>query len=110
MTPDEQEDLVSRIDERYANYHPMTIQDIAQNITERYRTTMDANSIRHMLVRDPLDKPCNGLPMEERRLQTTAESIAAHFERLNEVIDGVSAHFVYNMDEMGHQELADRQK
>jgi hypothetical protein len=71
---------------------------------------MDANFIRHVLVRDLRVKLCSGLPIEERRLQITAEAIAAYFALLSEAIDGFPANFVDNMDEMGHQEWADRQK
>jgi hypothetical protein len=48
--------------------------------------------------------------MEARRLQVTAEDIAAYFERLAEAFESVPAHFVYNIDEMGRQEWADRQE
>jgi hypothetical protein len=91
-----------RIAEGYANHHPMTVQDIIRHITERYRETMDTNSIRHMLARDPRVKPYSGLLMEDRRFQIAAEDITAYFAGLSEEIDGIPAHFVSNMDEMGH--------
>jgi hypothetical protein len=46
--------------------------------------------------------------MEERRLQVAHEDVEAYFGRLDEALQDVPAHFVYNMDEMGHQEWADR--
>jgi predicted transglutaminase-like cysteine proteinase len=42
--------------------------------------------------------------MEEKRLQVTEEEMAMYFERLDETIDGVQAHFNDHIDEMGHQE------
>jgi hypothetical protein len=48
--------------------------------------------------------------MEEKRFQVTAEDIAAYFNRFAEVVEGVSAHFVDNMNEMRYQESADRQE
>jgi hypothetical protein len=47
--------------------------------------------------------------MEDKRTEVTAEQIAAYFQLAASLIDGVPAHFVFNMDEMGHQEWADRQ-
>jgi hypothetical protein len=47
--------------------------------------------------------------MEEKRLEVTPEEIAEYFQRASEALDGVPAHFVFNMDEMGHQEWADKQ-
>jgi hypothetical protein len=46
-------------------------------IGERYRKTMDANSVGHMPDRDPRVKSCKGLPMEEKRLDAASEAIAA---------------------------------
>jgi hypothetical protein len=41
--------------------------------------------------------------MEERRLQVTAEDITAYFERLAEALEGLPAHFIHIIDEIGHQ-------
>jgi hypothetical protein len=63
-----------------------------------------------MLDRDSRLKSRKGVPTEEKRLQVIEEEIAMCFKRLAEAIDGVPAHFVDNMDEIGHQEWADRQE
>jgi hypothetical protein len=47
--------------------------------------------------------------MEEQRLEVTPEQIAEYFERAMEAIDGIPAHFVSNIDEMGHQEWGHKQ-
>jgi hypothetical protein len=110
LTPDEHDDLVSRIAEGSASHYPMTMQDIIHRITERYGETMDANFIRHVLVRNPRIKRCSGLAMEEMRLQVTAEDIPAYFASLSQANDGVPVYFVSNMDETGHQKWADCQE
>jgi hypothetical protein len=109
LAPNECRDIASRTAEGYVIRHPMTMQDITHHITEQYGQTLGANSIKHMLVRDPRARSYSGLPMEERRLQVTGEDISTDFTRLSEVIDGVPTHFISSMDEMGHQEWADRQ-
>jgi hypothetical protein len=38
----------------------------------------------------------------------TTEAISAFVQHAMEVTDGVPAHFVFNLDEMGHQDWADR--
>jgi hypothetical protein len=38
----------------------------------------------------------------------TTEAILAFFQHAMKVTDGVPTHFVFNMDEMGHQDWADR--
>jgi hypothetical protein len=40
--------------------------------------------------------------MEEKRLQASAEDITARFACLTEAIEGVRAHFVCTIDEIGH--------
>jgi hypothetical protein len=110
LSAEERDDLIGCIAAGYANNRAWTMRDIVGHISDRYGKKMDANSIRHMLDRDPRVKSCTGVPMEEKRLQVTAEDITAYFHRLAEVLDGVPAHFVFNMDEMGHQEWADRQE
>jgi hypothetical protein len=48
--------------------------------------------------------------MEERRRQITAEDISRYFERLAEALEGGPAHFVYDVDEMGHCKWVNRQE
>jgi hypothetical protein len=40
--------------------------------------------------------------MEERRLEATSEDMEAYFHHLAEAAEGVPAHCVDNMGEMGH--------
>jgi hypothetical protein len=46
--------------------------------------------------------------MEESRLAVSPNDTEACFHRLVAILDGTSAYFVFNVDEMGHQEWADR--
>jgi hypothetical protein len=55
-------------------------------------------------------KSCPGIPIETGRLGVTQEQIIEFFREAIETIEGVPAHFVFNMDEMGHQDWADWKK
>jgi hypothetical protein len=46
-------------------------------------------------------------PMEMERLNVPDDAVHNWFTTLHDGISGTPAHFVYNMDEMGHQEYAD---
>jgi hypothetical protein len=48
--------------------------------------------------------------MEARRTEVTPEQIRQFFADSFRIIEGVPSHFIFNMDEMGHQEWADRQE
>jgi hypothetical protein len=46
--------------------------------------------------------------MEDKRTkEVTEEQILEFFRNAIEAIDGVPSRFIFNMDEMGHQEWAD---
>jgi hypothetical protein len=104
------DNLISFTAEAQANNHTLMMHDIVHHITERHDKVIDANSIRHMLDRDPHVMFCRCVPMEEECLQVTAEDISANQARPTEPIEGVPAFFVSNMDEMDCQEWADRQQ
>jgi hypothetical protein len=46
--------------------------------------------------------------MEDKRTEVTEGEILELFRRAIEAIDRVPSHFVFNMDEMGHQDWAHR--
>jgi hypothetical protein len=48
--------------------------------------------------------------MEESRLAVSPDDIEAYFHRLVAIPDETPAHFVFNVDEMGYQEWADREE
>jgi hypothetical protein len=48
--------------------------------------------------------------MEEKWFQVAAGDIEADFNRLEEVVQGVPAPFMNNLNEMGHQEWEERQE
>jgi hypothetical protein len=58
----------------------------------------------------PIVKTWRGVPMEESRLAVSPDDIEAYFHRLVAIVDGPPAHFVFNVDEMGDQEWADREE
>jgi hypothetical protein len=46
--------------------------------------------------------------MEDKRTEMTEDAILEFFRRAIEVTDGVPFHFIFNMNEMGHQDWAHR--
>jgi hypothetical protein len=48
--------------------------------------------------------------MEERRLVFSFDEVEASFHRLTRTVDGTPAHSVFDIDQLGHQEWADRQE
>jgi hypothetical protein len=44
--------------------------------------------------------------MDGQRMSVTDEQVIAYLTDLHKSVSGVPAHFVFNMDEMGHQDMA----
>jgi hypothetical protein len=87
---------------------PWTIADVNAYVEEHFRVHLTKQTIHELLKRDARVKSCRGISMEDRRTKMMPEVISEFFRRAIETIDGVPSHFVFNMDEMGHQDWADR--
>jgi hypothetical protein len=48
--------------------------------------------------------------MDTKRTEVTSEQIQEFFADAFRIIESVPSHFIFNMDEMGHQEWADRKE
>jgi hypothetical protein len=68
---------------------------------------MIPDTFYHIIDREPQLKTCCAKPMEDKGLQVTNEDVMNYFGDLCSNISGVPAHFVMNMDEIGHQAFAD---
>jgi hypothetical protein len=103
------EDLVRYISEAYQIHRPLILAQVRDYIEEVFHLSLDKTTVFHVLRQEVRLKSCHAILMEEERVDLTAEQIAESFASLIPAIDGVPAHFVLNMDEMDHQNWADRQ-
>jgi hypothetical protein len=102
------EPLIKGIEEGYRPDTPWTMADILDLIQERSPRPVDKNSLYHWLQRQPRIKSCRGVPMEDHRPTVSLEAIGNYLRNAIALIDGLPAHFIFNADEMAHQEWADR--
>jgi hypothetical protein len=70
---------------------------------------IECNTAYHIIRKDPRVKRYIDLSMEDKWTEVTTYQIIQHFQLAAALLNGVPAHFVFNMDEMGHQKWADRQ-
>jgi hypothetical protein len=104
---DQLEHVKRKIIEQYDAKCPMSIAGIGKFISSEFGLNILPNTLHHILARDPTIKSCKATAMDAKRTEVTAEQIQAHFATLFATLSGAPAHFVFNMDEMGHQEWAD---
>jgi hypothetical protein len=65
------------------------------------------NTMAHIIADHPQLECQWATPMDGQRMAVTDEQVIAYLTELHNAVSGVPAHFVFNMDEMGHQEAAD---
>jgi hypothetical protein len=82
----------------------MSIGEVHFFLKDRFKKSIDRNMLWHLLGRDAQIRTCHGIPIEEPRLNVTPEADMAFLQHVMEVIQGVPAHFVFNMNEIGHQD------
>lgn len=104
---DEYEEVIRKILRCHEERCPMTVFQVCEMIRERWGKEMIPDTFYKIAKKDPRIRSCTAIAMENVRLAVSQEDIDNHFEYLRDTIDHVPAHFVFNMDEMGHQPWAD---
>jgi hypothetical protein len=107
LTDDEHNDIVDEILDAFDRNRPLTVHEVCRIIEERCGKVILPDTISHIMAREKRIRTCKAKPMEEARLEVTDDEIMQYFRELYSKVHGVPAHFVLNMDEMGHQPYAD---
>jgi hypothetical protein len=107
LTAEQLTSTVEFILQRFKAKRPPKIGEVRAFIDDNFQIDVSCNTLHHILRRDPRVRAVHARPMEDKRLHVTPEQIQAHFTAMFEQISGVPAHFIFNMDEMGHQDWAD---
>jgi hypothetical protein len=107
LTPEELDEVVALIINAHYERRPLSGPEIRDLIDRNYQKSLCLDSLYQLLRRDGRVRSCTGTPMEDSRLRVSDESIREYFATLFANVSGAPAHFVFNMDEMGHQTWAD---
>jgi hypothetical protein len=100
-------DVIEFIMNAYTNRNPITTKAIQGFIHDQFGLFIVNNTLHHMLSKLDCLKSVVGLPMEEKRVSVKQEDIIHYFAYIIQHLNGTPAHFIFNMDEMGHQEFVD---
>jgi hypothetical protein len=79
LSPQEHNGIVHQISDSHANMHAWTMTDIVRYASKQYGKTIDPNSMRNMLHRDPGVKCYRGIPVEQKLFQVTREDVEGTF-------------------------------
>jgi hypothetical protein len=90
------DEVIAKILEAYARGVPWAVGDVARSILTQWNLSIERNTLRHLLKRDGRTKSCNGIPMEQNRLELASEQVHAHILRLIETMDGIHGPFRFS--------------
>ena len=96
------------IAEAFAKEEPVTYVDIQDFINEQFDIVLLPDTIRHLVRKNPHLKTVHGLPMDQSRLQSSPEDIDLYFELISKDFQGVPSSFIFNLDETGFDDWADK--
>jgi hypothetical protein len=108
LSPQQKDQFFEAISMTYINRIPWTLADVSAYIVSRFFIQLNRQTMHEILKRDSRLKSCRGIPMEDKRTEVTEDAILDFFRRAIEATDGVPSYSAFNMDEMGHQDWADR--
>jgi hypothetical protein len=107
LDPEQMTGVVNFLLTSYHKGEPATIIEAVRFTENQFKIRIIPDTLRHALARDSRIKPVTASPMEDTRMAVTIEQISEHFALLSKLLTDVPAQFVWNMDEMGHQDWPD---
>jgi hypothetical protein len=108
LNDEEIEMIVNWVNSRDVRAGYLTPLDILQKLADEARKFLEHDALTQILRRDGRIRLVEAKPMEEDRMNVTDDQIMSYLDELRTTIDGTRAHFLFNMDEVGHQDWADR--
>jgi hypothetical protein len=91
----------------YERKKPLTVHQLYGFARDWLQVDVSTNTMHHIMSRISSIKSVTAIPMDEKRLKVTTDQIKEYFANLFANVSGAPAHFVFNMDEMGHQTWSD---
>jgi hypothetical protein len=102
------EDFGHEIELTFAHGRQMKTGSIQEYLRTRFYLSMNKVALASLFERDTHLKSCLGIPMETAQLEVMPKQTEDFVREAVSVIEGIPAHLAFNMDELGHQESADR--
>jgi hypothetical protein len=96
LTPIQNHDLI-----RYITSSHRTLDDCQHFLLKKFGVDIIHNTISKLLKRQGFTTII-AKPMEANRVECTLSSIENYYQKLQRLISNVPAHFIFNLDECGH--------
>jgi hypothetical protein len=100
--------VVNEILRTYQSHEAVALFQVRAFIRQTWGLDIKQDTLWHILHADGRIKAVEGKPMDSNRIRVPSAVIEKYLADLKRQIDGAPSHFVFNMDEMGHQDWADK--
>jgi hypothetical protein len=102
--------MVDLIALRCNECRPITYTELLDTLQYDHETVLSSDTLRHIVRNLPQVKSIVGIPMESERVAVDPEAILAWYGEVAVAIEGVPRRFVFNVDEAGCSENADKRE
>jgi hypothetical protein len=100
--------LFAFVRERYESKHPATYDDLLDFCSDTLEVNILPNTLRHMISESSEVRVVTGVPMEKERVACDPAEVDKFYRAIARAICDAPASLVFNCDEAGFQEWADR--
>jgi hypothetical protein len=91
--------MFAYIADQFAQGRPVSYEGILDWLYTEHHLLILSDTLRHTIRKTPAFKTIKGIPTEEPRCFVTSADITEHFRQLAIKLEGVPAHFIFNVDE-----------
>jgi hypothetical protein len=110
LTPDVEKWISEVVYERYEARKPITSAELLDLLQYRHSVIISSDTLRHLVHHASTVKSIIGISIEEERVQLDPAVIANWYADLARRIAGVHRQFIFNVDETGCNEFADKRE
>ena len=104
----EQDYMIEEIQKLHDKQIYPTYPQIADILYFKFNKIFKADTLRNYIQDHcPMFSTCQGVPMEDLRIEAQENDIDSYYENLTEALLGIPPEFVYNVDEVGQDDYAD---
>ena len=100
--------LIKEIHERVKFYDNTSLNSLRDFIRNNFNLEIDKYVLRSIIERNKKLKIMRGIPMEKSRLSIGKDIIEKYFSEAEKLINDTPDSLIFNIDEVGYQEWADR--
>jgi hypothetical protein len=102
-------EIIRWIEGKWRLHQPATHRELREFIGHQWGVFVLPNTLCHIVAGIDGIRSCTAFPMEVERMNVPDQAVYHWFSKLRDRFRdlNVPAHFVFNMDEMGHQDYAD---